>query len=72
MDGHRDPRRHLRVQLLMIGILGEYMGRIYEEVKRRPLYVVREEINLAPPASAGPPGVLSGGVLSRGEADDEA
>jgi glycosyltransferase involved in cell wall biosynthesis len=33
-------------QLLMIGILGEYIGRIYEEVKRRPLYLVAEEINL--------------------------
>lgn len=32
-------------QLLMIGILGEYIGRIYEEVKRRPLYVVETEIN---------------------------
>jgi glycosyltransferase involved in cell wall biosynthesis len=36
-------------QLLMIGILGEYVGRIYEEVKRRPLYVIGEEINLATP-----------------------
>jgi glycosyltransferase involved in cell wall biosynthesis len=36
-------------QLLMIGILGEYIGRIYEEVKRRPLYVIGEEINLAAP-----------------------
>ncbi|HVV48167.1 MAG TPA: glycosyltransferase family 2 protein [Polyangia bacterium] len=34
-------------QLLMTGILGEYVGRIYEEVKRRPLYVVEAEINLA-------------------------
>ncbi len=34
-------------QLLMTGILGEYVGRIYEEVKRRPLYVVQEEVNLA-------------------------
>jgi glycosyltransferase involved in cell wall biosynthesis len=34
------------VQLLMIGILGEYIGRVYEEVKRRPLYVVRETRNM--------------------------
>lgn len=32
-------------QLLMTGILGEYVGRIYEEIKRRPLYVVEKEVN---------------------------
>lgn len=33
-------------QFVMIGVLGEYVGRIYEEVKRRPLYVVGERVNL--------------------------
>jgi dolichol-phosphate mannosyltransferase len=32
------------VQLLVTGILGEYVGRLYEEVKRRPLYVVKERV----------------------------
>lgn len=32
------------VQLVSIGILGEYIGRIYEEIKQRPLYVVQERV----------------------------
>jgi dolichol-phosphate mannosyltransferase len=33
------------IQLIAVGIIGEYLGRVYDEVKQRPLYVVREHLN---------------------------
>ena len=35
------------VQLLSIGIMGEYIGRIYDEVKRRPKWIVEDHIGLS-------------------------
>ena len=33
------------IQLMCIGILGEYLGRIHEEIKGRPIYISEEEVN---------------------------
>ncbi len=38
----------LGLQLLLMGILGEYVGRIYNEVKRRPRYVIRRSLGFGP------------------------
>ncbi len=44
------------VQLLSLGVIGEYLGRVFEEVKRRPNFLVAEEVDrgLVPPRE-GPP-----------------
>jgi dolichol-phosphate mannosyltransferase len=51
-------------QLLTLGIMGEYIGRILDEVKARPLYFLRETVNVSPdragPVGGGFPGLHAG------------
>jgi dolichol-phosphate mannosyltransferase len=42
------------IQLIAIGIIGEYVSRIYDEVKGRPLYLVRARLNIDEAALADP------------------
>lgn len=42
------------VQLLALGLIGEYVGRIYGEAKRRPLYLVQERVGFEQPTLTRP------------------
>ncbi|MBI5631759.1 MAG: glycosyltransferase family 2 protein [Elusimicrobia bacterium] len=36
------------IQLISLGVIGEYLGRVFDEVKRRPLYIVRKSLGYPP------------------------
>jgi hypothetical protein len=42
------------VQLAAIGLLGEYMGRTYDEVRRRPMYIIDRAVNIVVRDARGP------------------
>ena len=37
------------IQLIIMGIIGVYIGKIYEETKQRPLYLIRDTLGLGNP-----------------------
>ena len=41
------------VQLVMLGIIGEYLAGVFSESKRRPLYIVREYLPASRKGKAG-------------------
>jgi glycosyltransferase involved in cell wall biosynthesis len=54
------------VEMFCFGILGEYIGRIYTEIKQRPLFIVREMLELNVHAGEGKrPGHSESGAFSR-------
>ena len=45
------------IQLIFLGFIGEYIGRIFAEVKERPLYLVADEVGAAHDHGAGRAGL---------------
>jgi polyisoprenyl-phosphate glycosyltransferase len=49
------------VQLISIGLLGEYMARVYVESKQRPIYVIQNEFSADEMGKNAPSGIAAGG-----------
>lgn len=63
-------------QLISLGIIGEYLGRVYDEVKARPLYIIADQVGLdsieATPIAAAPtePKAITGGLELHASTDN--
>ena len=67
--GRRIDQLRSDAHLIAIGLLGEYIGRIYDQVKGRPLYLVQERLNADDPEpvrpGAGPGATVRDGAAVR-------
>ena len=57
------------VQLISLGVIGEYLGRVYEEVKGRPLFLVAEELGLDAHSSPADRRATASAVSGRASAE---
>jgi polyisoprenyl-phosphate glycosyltransferase len=51
------------MQLTVLGVIGEYMAHIHEEVKRRPLYLVSDALGMDTPPTSWPPTTRAAGTV---------
>jgi dolichol-phosphate mannosyltransferase len=54
------------IQMLLLGVFGEYLGRIHEQVKQRPLFIVEKITRAEAPGGAAPPPTTAPGGKAAG------
>jgi glycosyltransferase involved in cell wall biosynthesis len=61
------------IQLVSVGVIGQYIGRIYEEIKQRPLYIVQERLGISPhETTEAPTHTMTATTSDKAEAYEDA